>query len=89
MHNLSKYLCSIRFISYPSFCAFLLRLGAQEATVNTEEDQILFFYPTDDQRFDALGYQGNRLIHTPESDKLAASGTVFKRLGHYTHLRCK
>lgn len=38
----------------------------------------IIFILTDDQRFDALGYAGNSLIHTPEMDKLAASGTYFK-----------
>lgn len=38
----------------------------------------IIFILTDDQRFDALGYQGNELIHTPEMDKLAKSGTYFK-----------
>ncbi|MBX2877237.1 MAG: sulfatase-like hydrolase/transferase [Saprospiraceae bacterium] len=38
----------------------------------------IIFILTDDQRFDALGYQGNSLIHTPEMDKLAENGTYFK-----------
>ena len=32
---------------------------------------------TDDQRYDALGAAGNRLIHTPNLDKLAARGVRF------------
>jgi len=31
----------------------------------------IIFILTDDQRWDALGYAGNRLIQTPEMDKLA------------------
>lgn len=38
----------------------------------------IIFILTDDQRFDALGYAGNELIHTPEMDQLAQSGTYFK-----------
>ena len=38
----------------------------------------IIFILTDDQRFDALGYAGNSLIHTPEMDNLAKSGTYFK-----------
>lgn len=34
---------------------------------------------TDDQRWDALGYAGNPIIHTPEQDRLAQEGTYFKR----------
>jgi arylsulfatase A-like enzyme len=35
------------------------------------------FILTDDQRWDALGHAGNPLIHTPEMDRLAASGYYF------------
>jgi len=38
----------------------------------------IIFILTDDQRFDALGYAGNKLISTPEMDKLAKDGTYFK-----------
>ena len=37
----------------------------------------LIFILTDDQRWDALGHAGNPLIHTPEMDRLAASGYYF------------
>ena len=38
----------------------------------------IIFILTDDQRWDALGYAGNNIIHTPEMDKLAKQGTYFK-----------
>ena len=38
----------------------------------------IIFILTDDQRWDALGYSGNDLIHTPEMDKLAEEGTYFQ-----------
>lgn len=38
----------------------------------------IIFILTDDQRFDALGYAGNELIHTPEMDKMAETGIYFK-----------
>ncbi len=41
----------------------------------TQPNVLLFF--TDDQRFDALGALGNPDIHTPNLDKLVASGTSF------------
>ena len=37
----------------------------------------IIFILTDDQRYDALGYAGNPLTHTPEMDRLAARGTWF------------
>jgi len=38
----------------------------------------IIFILTDDQRFDALGYAGNKLISTPEMDNLAKEGTYFE-----------
>ena len=39
----------------------------------------IIFILTDDQRWSALGYAGNPLVHTPEMDKLARTGTYFKK----------
>lgn len=44
----------------------------------TAERPNIIFILTDDQRYDALGYAGNTLAHTPEMDQLAKSGTYFK-----------
>src|SRR5690606_37255130 len=38
----------------------------------------IIFILTDDQRWDALGYAGNEIIHTPEMDRLAQEGIYFK-----------
>lgn len=38
----------------------------------------IIFILTDDQRFDALGYAGNKIIQTPEMDKLAKNGAYFR-----------
>lgn len=38
----------------------------------------IIFILTDDQRFDALHYVGNKIIQTPEMDKLAETGTYFR-----------
>ncbi|SOE21272.1 Arylsulfatase A [Spirosomataceae bacterium TFI 002] len=38
----------------------------------------IIFILTDDQRFDAIGYAGNKLVSTPEMDKLASQGTYFR-----------
>ena len=79
MHNVTKiFMFNPLYFLFIVLC-FSLRLGAQDATVSTEEERPnIIFILTDDQRFDALGYQGNKLIDTPEMDKLAASGTYFK-----------
>ena len=47
------------------------------AQVEEKKPNIIFIL-TDDQRWDALGYVGNKLAHTPEMDKLAESGVFFK-----------
>jgi arylsulfatase A-like enzyme len=39
----------------------------------------LIFILTDDQRYDALGCAGNQLIHTPNMDRLAARGVLFRQ----------
>jgi len=38
----------------------------------------IIFILTDDHRWDALGYAGNKIIKTPEMDKLAQKGIYFK-----------
>lgn len=38
----------------------------------------IIFILTDDQRWDALGFAGNMIIHTPHMDKLASSGIYFR-----------
>ncbi|WPR70109.1 sulfatase-like hydrolase/transferase [Flavobacterium sp. NG2] len=44
----------------------------------TSEKPNIIFILTDDQRFDAIGYAGNKYLKTPEMDNLAATGTYFK-----------
>ncbi len=61
--------------------AFLSSGNMKAQNLNTTEKEQrpnIIFILTDDQRFDALGYAGNSLIHTPEMDKLAASGVYFQ-----------
>ncbi len=53
-------------------CSGGVALSAQSA----DRPNIIFIL-TDDQRFDALGYAGNPLAHTPEMDRLAQQGTYF------------
>jgi arylsulfatase A-like enzyme len=38
----------------------------------------IIFILTDDHRWDAMGYAGNKIIRTPQMDKLASEGTWFK-----------
>ena len=59
-------------------CVYFLPSNAQETTHQKAEKPNIIFILTDDQRFDAIGYSGNKLISTPEMDKLAKEGTYFK-----------
>ncbi len=44
---------------------------------NDKDKPNIIFILTDDQRFDAIGYAGNKYVQTPEMDDLAKSGTYF------------
>ena len=56
-------------------CVFQFKLYSQQRTPG-EKPNIIFIL-TDDQRWDALGYAGNELAHTPAMDQLAEEGTYF------------
>lgn len=76
------------FFIFPIFCLLLSKpLLAQNNTSSTRRNAErgptvppnIIFILTDDQRWDALGYAGNKLIHTPEMDKLARQGVYFSK----------
>lgn len=66
------FYCSCLLFNWFSISSF----GQNTMARQSPRPNILFIL-TDDQRFDALGYAGNPLIHTPEMDKLAQSGVYF------------
>lgn len=47
-------------------------------SVKKAEKPNIIFILTDDQRWDALGYAGNKVIQTPEMDRLAKEGIYFR-----------
>ncbi|XCF05488.1 sulfatase-like hydrolase/transferase [Tamlana crocina] len=49
---------------------------AKAQNSNSDKPNIIFIL-TDDQRFDAIGYAGNKYVDTPEMDNLAQSGAYF------------
>ena len=53
--------------------------GSAPASARPVRRPNFLFILTDDQRFDAMGCAGNRLIHTPAIDALAARGVRFDR----------
>lgn len=72
IRNSSKWM---NFI-YVAFVVLSIRESI--AQTNLERPNIIFIL-TDDQRFDALGFSGNKHIYTPEMDKLANEGTYFAK----------
>ncbi len=48
----------------------------------------ILFILTDDQRFDDLGCMGNKIIQTPNLDKLAADGVIFNNAFVTTAICC-
>lgn len=71
----------IRFLLLLNSVLFVQFTAFTHTLTNTKENQKpnIIFILTDDQRWDALGYAGNKLAHTPEMDKLAQSGVYFRK----------
>ncbi|WP_394995346.1 sulfatase-like hydrolase/transferase, partial [Emticicia sp.] len=59
------------------FTLFVLSFGLKSVFAQSKPN--IIFILTDDHRADALGYSGNKYAHTPEMDKLAKTGTYFKK----------
>lgn len=60
------------------FIALLLLTFAQRTLAQQTQKPNIIFILTDDQRWDALGYAGNKYVQTPEMDNLARQGVYFK-----------
>lgn len=58
------------------FVLFFFAGNGQSNAVRQERPNIIFIL-TDDQRWDAAGYAGNKIILTPEMNRLAAEGADF------------
>lgn len=61
--------------------AFLVTIGsfAQTHKQAAAPKPNIIFILTDDHRWDALGYAGNKIIQTPAMDKLAGEGVYFRK----------
>jgi len=73
---------AILFASQPlAFIIFLLSwgsFGAREADAAESKLPNIVFLITDDQHWDSLGCMGNNIIQTPNLDRLATQGTLFR-----------
>ncbi|SHI31854.1 sulfatase-like hydrolase/transferase [Algibacter luteus] len=65
---------SFLFMLISTICGFNASNAQQKST---EDKPNIIFILTDDQRFDAIGYAGNKYVETPQMDDLAKSGTYF------------
>lgn len=60
---------------------------SQQKAINTSRPNIIFIL-TDDHRWDALGFAGNKIIQTPNLDQLAKKGLYFKNSYVTTSICC-
>ena len=56
--------------------SLILAMPPGHSQVPSQRPNIIFIL-TDDQRWDAAGFAGNKIIHTPEMNRLAAEGANF------------
>jgi hypothetical protein len=61
------------FLSMLLYSLYSLNAVIAQDKSNSEKPNIIFIL-TDDQRFDAIGYAGNKFVQTPEMDDLAKRG---------------
>ena len=77
---MKKYIIKIVFISLIislQGCNSKQKEGTKKYSENSDQPNIILFV-SDDHGTDAIGAYGNTKIKTPNLDKLAAEGTVFK-----------
>jgi alpha-L-rhamnosidase len=65
-------------LSSITFCFTANCYGSHAVTEKKVQKPNIIFILTDDQRWDALGYEGNKIIQTPEMDRLAYEGVYFR-----------
>lgn len=66
----------------------LALLSVVSGCEKTETRPNIIFLLTDDHRFDAMGYAGNRYIKTPNIDRLANNGIIFENAFVTTSISC-
>jgi len=74
-------------LSAPAFVFLSFKSSVAQSQNETSRPNIIFLL-TDDQRFDALGAMGNTIIQTPNMDKLAKAGILFKNAYVTTSICC-
>ncbi|MDA1268879.1 MAG: sulfatase [Bacteroidetes bacterium] len=68
----------IKFFTRYMALVILIFLSISFRMLAQDEKPNIIFILTDDQRWDALGFAGNKLIQTPEMDRLASEAAYFQ-----------
>ncbi len=78
------------FSNYRFFIVFvsLFLMSHFDVFAQVEKRPNIIFLLTDDQRWDALGVMGNKIIKTPQLDDLAKSGTLYRNAYVTTSICC-
>ncbi|MCH7535888.1 MAG: sulfatase-like hydrolase/transferase, partial [Bacteroidetes bacterium] len=85
---MKKKRATCTFLIFISLSVSFQSFGQQGRKGNADNPPNILFILTDDQRWDALGYTGNKVIQTPNLDKLAAQGTYFENAFVTTAICC-
>lgn len=70
--------CRSRFFQLVLLFLCISFMANAQKTKSGDKRPNIIFILTDDQRWDVLGYAGNKIIQTPEMDKLATEGVYFR-----------
>src|SRR4051812_2170665 len=63
-------------------------VSAENLSSQSRKRPNILFFLTDDQRRDAMSAYGNKILHTPNMDRIAQNGTRFD-LGFVTNALCR
>jgi len=76
-----------QFIKRAAAAGFITSTGLINCGTQNKKPNIIFLL-TDDQRWDTMGCMGNTIIQTPNMDKLASDGVLFKNMFVTTSICC-
>ncbi|MCY1720961.1 sulfatase [Prolixibacteraceae bacterium Z1-6] len=73
-----NYKLQVMTVRIIHFLLIVVTYMPMSCSIKKAEKPNVIFILTDDQRWDAIGYAENKIIHTPEMDRLAKEGIYFK-----------
>tara|TARA_B100000809_G_scaffold54621_1_gene50276 strand:+ start:6360 stop:9275 length:2916 start_codon:yes stop_codon:yes gene_type:complete len=82
MKNILTFFFGLLFLVPVKHVFAVENTGLKKTVISSKKTQSprpnIIFILTDDQRWDAIGYAGNKLAYTPQMNKLAKQGVFFK-----------